>query len=616
MAMDLFQPMVEFPEVPLPVQPPLEPPSPPPSSSASSPISLSASSSSSSSVASSPQSSQSSSDSDSASTDPSPPVLRRSDRATRGQPPLRLNDFVTFATTHVSVPASYKQAHGQACWDEAMNVEFAALEANHTWDVVPRPPDCSVIGCRWVYAIKVHPDGTIERYRARLVAQGFKQEFGIDYDETFAPVAKMQTVRTLLAVAAMRGWSLIQLDVKNAFLHGDLKETIYMECPPGYLKWDKSKVCLLRRSLYGLKQAPRAWFEKFHATIHRIGFQQSSNDPSLFTRRTAKGLTVLLLYVDDMVISGDDEEGIQLLTSELRSAFNLKELGDLSYFLGLEVHRSKAGLMVCQEKYIVDLLETAHMEDCHPCTTPMEQNLKLRKTDGDLLPDGSFYRSMVGSLIYLTHTRPDILYVVQVVSQFMQATRTTHLAAVNRILRYLRGTQKVGLFFPASGALTIEAFADADYASCLDTRRSTSGWCVKVGHSFISWRCKKQERVSKSSTEAEYRSMSEVTSELVWLRRLLLDLGVECPTPMRLYGDNTSAIRIATNPVLHDRTKHIEVHVHYIRQLVSEGIVALSYVTSEEQTADLLTKAVGTARHWFLAHKLMLRQLHQFEGGC
>ncbi|CAL1358011.1 unnamed protein product [Linum trigynum] len=633
--LDFLLALPSFPVEAAPAGPELDPPPSPPHDATSFQLELSSSSasgssrqaSSSSGDASSPVHSHNyTSPADSPSSSPDhhledvaeePPLqLRRSDRPTRGKPPARMTDFVSFSTTHIPIPASYKQARGHPDWDAAMTTEVTALEANQTWEVVPRPLNVPVIGSKWVYNVKLNPDGSLERFKARVVAQGFRQNFGIDYEETFAPVAKMQTVRTLFAVAAMHGWCLKQLDVKNVFLHGDLKETIYMECPPGYLGGDKSKVCLLRRSLYGLKQAPRAWFEKFQDTILLAGFTQSNNDPSLFVRRTSRGITVLLIYVDDMLVSGDDLLGIQELTQVLHSAFKLKELGDVSYFLGLEVHRSPAGLLVSQQKYIVDLLETANMDECEPCATPMELNLKLRQSDGDLLPDGSSYRSLVGSLIYLTHTRPDISYAVQVVSQFMSAPHTTHMVAVCRILRYLRGTTDVGMFFPSSGDPVIEAYADADYAGCLDTRRSTSGWCVKLGHSFISWRCKKQERVSKSSTEAEYRSMSEVTSELVWLQRLVTELGLSCVLPMRLYADNTSAIRIALNPVLHDRTKHIEVHVHYIRQLVAEGVVALSYIASEDQTADLLTKAVATSRHWFLAYKLMLRKHHQIEGGC
>ncbi|CAN0917319.1 Retrovirus-related Pol polyprotein from transposon RE1 [Linum grandiflorum] len=451
---------------------------------------------------------------------PTPPPIhipRRSSRSTLGRLPAHFHDYVGFSTEPISVPTHYRYPKGNPHWDAAMKEELAALEANNTWDLVPRIPGISVLGNRWVYTVKMKPDGTLDRYKARLVAQGFYQEHGIDYDETFAPVVKMQTVRSVIAVAAMKGWSLMQLDVKNAFLHGDLKETIYMECPDGYSKGGADVICRLKRSLYGLKQAPRAWFEKFHGTIIQAGFSQSDNDPSMFIRHTEQGIVVLLLYVDDMVVTGSDVDGIQELTQTLRQAFNLKELGDVSYFLGLEVQRSTTGIFVSQRKYISDLLVAAQYEDCKPCSTPMEQNLKLSRENGDLLEDQTFYRSVVGSLIYLTHTRPDIAYAVQVVSQFMGMARTTHLDAVHRLLRYLKQTKEVGLFFPAGGEPILEAFADADYAGCLDTRRSTSGWCIRLGRSFISWRCRKQDRVSKSSTEPEYRSMSEVSSEIVWL---------------------------------------------------------------------------------------------------
>ncbi|CAL1400598.1 unnamed protein product [Linum trigynum] len=543
-------------------------------------------------------------------------VLRRSNRSTLGQPPLRLHDYVGYATTPIFIPATYAQAVGHPEWEMAMQEESNALDANHTWELVPRTPEMSVISSKWVYTIKMNPDDTIDRFKARVVARGFLQEYGIDYNETFAPVVKMQTVRCVFAVAAMRNWPLFQLDVKNAFLHGDLKEVIYMERPPGYTKGSADMVCKLVRSLYGLKQAPRAWFEKFHGVIVQLGFEQSQNDPSLFVRNTVDGIVVLLIYVDDMIITGSDSDGIQELKKSLHGAFKLKDLGDVSYFLGLEVQRSSQGVFVSQKKYMADLLETAHYTDCKPVSTPMEQNLKLTRDSGDLMEDQSLYRSLVGSLIYLTHTRPDISYAVQVVSQFLGVARSQHLDAVHRILRYLKHTQDVGLFFPSAGEEVIEAFADADYAGCPDTRRSTSGWCVRVGRSLVSWRCKKQDRVSKSSTEAEYRSMSDVSSELVWLQRLLKELGVNCRVPMHLYGDNTSAIQIALNPVLHDRTKHIEVHVHYIRQLVTEGRIQLSYLSTEDQPANILTKALASSRHWYLSAKLMLRTQHQFEGGC
>ncbi|CAN0871895.1 Retrovirus-related Pol polyprotein from transposon TNT 1-94 [Linum grandiflorum] len=549
----------------------------------------------------------------------SPPLVpapRRSNRSNLGQTPARLQDYVGYSTEPIPVPSHYRFAVGHPEWDKAVQDEFQALEANQTWEVIPRFPGVSTIGSRWVFTIKLKPDGSLDRYKARLVALGYRQEFGIDYEETFAPVVKMQTVRSILAVAAMKKWPIVQFDVKNAFLHGDLKETIYMECPDGYTKGGKDMICKLRRSLYGLKQAPRAWFEKFHGTILQAGFVQSHTDPSMFIRQSIQGITVLLLYVDDMIVTGGDSEGIKELTESLRIAFNLKELGDASYFLGLEISRSEAGLFVNQRKYIADLLEAAQYSDFRPCTTPMEQNLKMSRDNGELLEDQTFYRSIVGSLIYLTHTRPDIAYAFQNVSQFMGTARTSHLDAVHRLLRYLRHTKDVGMFFPSSGSPVLEAFADADYAGCIDTRRSTSGWCIRFGRSFVSWRCRKQDKVSKSSTEAEYRSMSEVSSEIVWLQRLFQELGIVCESPMRVYGDNTSAIQIAVNPVLHDRTKHIEVHVHYIRQLVEEGVIQLSYLSTEDQTADTLTKALSSSRHWYLSSKLMLRTQHQFEGGC
>ncbi|CAL1404258.1 unnamed protein product [Linum trigynum] len=588
----------------------------PAASPASSTCSSSASSSSASSGSEPPASPASSISSAAASPQPAP-VLRRSLRSTKGHLPARFADYHAYGISAVAVPTRFKQAAGDPNWDNAMKVEMDALHARGTWTMVDRPPPpVPIVGSRWVYNIKVHPDGTIERFKARVVAQGYTQVQGIDYDETFAPVAKMTTVRTLLAVAALRDWPLLQLDVKNAFLHGDLQEVVYMEPPPGYTLGAPGQVCLLHRSLYGLKQAPRAWFDKFQSTILTLGFSQSLNDPSLFTRVTSTGIVALLLYVDDMVVTGDDAAGIQLLKEGLQAAFDLKDLGTLTYFLGLEVTRSPHGILLNQTKYITDLLDDHQFEDCTPVRSPMELNLKLRRDSGAPLVDSSKYRSIVGSLIYLAATRPDISYAVQIVSHFMTAPTVDHLSAVHRILRYLQGTREVGLFFPSQGSLSLQAFSDSDFAGCTDTRRSTTGWCVRFGHSFISWRCKKQDRVAKSSTEAEYRSMSDVASEVVWLTRLLVDLGVRCPPAVDLFVDNTSAIQIALNPVLHDRTKHIELHIHYVRDQVRDGSLRLHYVASEDQIADLLTKALPISRHWYLSGKLMLRDRHQFGGGC
>ncbi|CAL1353665.1 unnamed protein product [Linum trigynum] len=461
---------------------------------------------------------------------------RRSTRANRGQPPPRLNDYVTYGVDAFVVPTRYKQAKGDPLWDAAMQTEIDAVHANKTWTVVDRPPpEVPVIGSRWLYAIKMTPEGTIERHKARIVAQGFSQEQGVAFDEKFAPVAKMATVRTLLAVASMRQWPLFQLDVKNAFLHGNLKEVVYLEKPLGYNVGLPGQVFLLHKSLYGLKQAPWAWFEKFQSTVLQLGLHQSLNDPSLFVKSSSAGYVVLLLYVDDMVVTGDDIEGIDHLKKGLQSAFHLKDLGELSYFLGLEITRDRHGIMLSQRKYIGDLLSEHHFEDCLPVSIPMELNLKLSRESGDLLSDATSYRSLVDSLIYLAATRPDISYPVQLISHFMAAPRRDHLAAAHRILRYLRGTQDVSMFFPSTGSPVLRAFSDPDFAGCIDTRRSTTGWCVQFGEAFVSWRCKKQDKVSNSSTEAEYRPLSDVCSEVIWIRRLLGDFGVTCTIPLELF---------------------------------------------------------------------------------
>ncbi|XP_060670003.1 retrovirus-related Pol polyprotein from transposon RE1 isoform X5 [Ziziphus jujuba] len=510
------------------------------------------------------------------------------------------------ALSVTNVPKSYSQAKNYEHWRDAMNEELDALVKNHTWDVVPCPKGCKPIGCQWVYSIKQKSDGSLDRYKARLVALGNWQEFGINYHETFAPVAKMTTVRTLLAIAGSQSWPLFQMDVKNAFLHGDLQEEVYMRLPPGVQSDSQNHVCRLRRSLYGLKQAPRAWFQKFSNFLRTLDFKQSYNDPSMFLHHSAADITILLVYVDDIIITGTDPGGIKELQASLHSSFHMKDLGILTYFLGLEVHHSDRGIFVNQHKYTHDLIALAGLENSTPVDTPLEVNVKYSQTDGDLLPDPTIYRRLVGSLIYLTITRPDISYAVNLMSQFMRQPRHLHLAAVKRIIRYLIGTPSRGIFYKAHSSLILQAYSDADWAGCPDTRRSTTGWCMYLGDALISWKCQKQRKLSKSSIESEYRAMSSACSEIVWLRRLLSELGFPRADPTPLYADNMSAIRITVNPVLHERTKHIEVDCHYIRDAYVDNIITVPYVSTEFQAADILTKALTKIRHQFLVGKLML----------
>ena len=315
----------------------------------------------------------------------------------------------------------------------------------NTWIVTDLPHGKHPIGCKWVYKVKLKVDGSLERYKARLVAKGYTQQEGLDYSETFSPVAKFTTVRLLLAIAAIQHWTLTQLDVNNAFLHDDLDEEVYMVLPPGFDSKGELKpnqVCKLQKSIYGLKQASRQWFAKFFSTIVKQGFLQSKSDYSLFTRTRGSSFIALLVYVDDILIASNDIALVTLLKQALDAEFKLKDLGNLKYFLGLEVARSSTGISLCQRKYALDILSDSGMLGSKPVHTPMEQNAKLSASDGIPLDDPSSYRRLVGRLLYLTVTRLDISYSVQRLSQDMAKPTNIHLNAAHRILRYIKGTPR------------------------------------------------------------------------------------------------------------------------------------------------------------------------------
>ncbi|KAM1315704.1 hypothetical protein ACFX2F_019436 [Malus domestica] len=336
-------------------------------------------------------------------------------------------------------PTTYLQASKNANWLAAMQVEYQALQSTGTWVLIPHNPQYNLVGCKWVFKLKHKADGSIERYKARLVAKGFHQKEGLDFSETFSPVAKPPTIRLLLSIAITYGWFIHQLDVSNAFLHGSLKETVYMVQPPGFIDpANPHHVCKLQRSLYGLKQAPRA------CAILSLGFVSSSSDTSLFIKKYST-ITFILVYVDDIIITRSSPTVCQSIISKLQSLFPVKDLGDIHYFLGIEVHRSSTGLFLHQSKYALDLLKKTDMLGVKPCSTPVS-SAKLDHS-GTILSDPTLYRSTVGALQYLTWTRPDLAFAVNQVCQHMHALRTIHLQAVKRILRYLKGTIDSSLWF-------------------------------------------------------------------------------------------------------------------------------------------------------------------------
>ncbi|CAH9051730.1 unnamed protein product [Cuscuta epithymum] len=491
-----------------------------------------------------------------------------------------------------------------------MQKEIHALEENGTWTLIHLPPGKKAVDSKWVYKIKYKPNGDVERYKARLVAKGFTQVEGIDFHETFAPVAKLVTVRCLLAVAAKHNWEVHQLDVNNAFLHGDLNEDVYMRVPQGFAKNGDTRVCKLQKSLYGLRQASRNWYHKFTQALIGTGFRQSRADHSLFIFRQGNINTFALIYVDDVLLVGNDVSHISTVKNYLDIKFSIKDLGKLKYFLGIEVARSPEGFVLSQRKYTLDILEECGFLASRPSSFPMEQNLKLCPDDDSPHVDASSYRRLIGRLLYLTVTRPDIVYSVSQLSQFLHNPRQTHLDAASRVLRYLKQTPGQGIFLSSNNDFTLKGYCDADWAGCSFTRRSSTGYFITLGTSPISWRTKKQSVVSRSSAEAEYRAMAVTVSEILWLRWLLRDLTINLTGPTPLYCDNQAARHIALNPVFHERTKHVEMDCYFVRERVVSNEIQPCCISTTNQVADIFTKALGTDRFQFLRSKLGVRNLH------
>jgi hypothetical protein len=398
-----------------------------------------------------------------------------------------------------------------------MNDELEALTKTGTWTFVDLPPLAKPIGSKWVYKVKYKSDGTIERYKARLVAKSYNQVEGLDFFDTFSPVAKLTTVRLLLAVASIKQWHLHQLDVNNAFLHGDLDEDVYMTVPDGVTPAKPGQVCKLLKSLYGLKQVSRMWYEKLTSLLILEGYTQSTADYSLFTLTSAQDFTALLVYVDDIILAGTSIVEFDRIKHILDSKFKIKDLGSLKYFLWLEVAQSREGISISQRKYCLDLLKDSGLLGAKPATIPLDASIKLHNDDGKPHDDVSGYRRLIGKLVYLTNTRPDIAYATQQLSQFLHKPTATHFNAACRVVRYLKHSPGRGLLLPTSSNFQNLGFSNADWAGCLDTRRSTSGYCFFLGSSLVSWKAKKQVTVSRSSSEAEYRALSTATCELIWL---------------------------------------------------------------------------------------------------
>ena len=498
----------------------------------------------------------------------------------------------------VSVPAALLDSH----WKQGMVEEHTALLKNNTWTLVPFSEGMHVVDNKWIFRLKYNPDGSIQRYKARLVAKGFQQTAGIDFNETFSPVIKPCTIRVILTLAASYNWDIQQIDINNAFLNGDLQEVVFMSQPEGFVDSQfPHHVCRLNKALYGLKQAPRAWFDKLKTALVHWGFKNSKSDSSLFIYKNQSHVLFLLVYVDDILITGSDPTLIHRIMADLNKKFALKTLGSISYFLGFEAYRDQNGIFLSQTKYTTDLLKKANMYQAKPCSTSMCTGKKLFKEDSALFDQPTIYRSIIGGLQYLTMTRPDISFSVNKLSQFLQNPTVNHWNACKRVLRYLKGTTNFGLLFKPVQRMTLTGFSDADYANCLDDRRSVTGYVVYLSDNLIAWSARKQKVVARSNAESEYHSLALAATEILWLQSLFDELGVPQLTAVPvIWCDNMGANLLASNPVFHARTKHIEVDIHFIREKIEAKQLEVRFVPTEEQVADVLTKPLSTNRFEFL----------------
>ncbi|GJU98788.1 ribonuclease H-like domain-containing protein [Tanacetum coccineum] len=417
----------------------------------------------------------------------------------------------------------------------------------------------------WLFKHKFYADRTLSCYKARLVANGSSQQLGVDFDETFSPVVKPATIRKVLSLAVSRKWPIHQHDVKNAFFNCDLSETVYMHQPPGFVDARFPNHVMLHGSDF--------------ITVVAILLY-------LFVDRVLRLLIFLFIWMALFL-----QLPLQLIIDSLHNEFDMTDLGALNYFLGIFANRTSTGLFLSQRKYALQLLERAHMVHCNPSRTPVDTKSKLGP-EGVPVQDPTLYRSLAGGLQYLTFTRPDLSYAVQQVCLYMHDPREPHFTALKRILRYVRGTVDFGLQLYASATTSLVGYTDADWAGCPSTRRSTSGYCVFLGDNLLSWSAKRQHTISRSSAEAEYRGVANVVAETAWLRNLLRELHSPLSTATLVYCNNVSAVYMSANPVQHQRTKHIEIDIHFVRDMVTTGQVRVLHVPSRYQYADIFTKGL------------------------
>ncbi|GJU33441.1 putative ribonuclease H-like domain-containing protein [Tanacetum coccineum] len=464
-----------------------------------------------------------------------------------------------------SEPRKVSEALEDESWVEAMQEELLQFKLQQVWVLVDLPNGAKVIGTKWVYRNKKDERGVVVRNKARLVAQGHRQEEGIDYDEVFAPVARLEAIRLFLAFASYMGFIVYQMDVKSAFLYGTIEEEVYVSQPPGFVDPDHpKKVYKVVKALYGLHQAPRAWYATLSTFLEKHGYRRGTIDKTLFIKKDKKDIILVQIYVDDIIFGSTKKSWSDEFEALMKGRFQMSAMGELTFFLGLQVKQSQEGIFISQDKYVAEILKKFDFESVKSAITPMETKAPLAQDEGGPDVDLHLYRSMIGCLMYLTASRPDIMYAVCACSRFQVTPKVSHLYAVKRIFKYIKGKPKLGLWYPRESPLDLVAYSDSDYAAANLDRKSTTGGCQFLGRRLISWQCKKQTIVATSTTEAEYVAAASCCGQVLWLQNQLLDYGFNFMNTI-IHIDNQSTICIIKNPVYHSKTKHIEIRHHFIR---------------------------------------------------
>nr|GEV87558.1 retrovirus-related Pol polyprotein from transposon TNT 1-94 [Tanacetum cinerariifolium] len=485
-----------------------------------------------------------------------------------------------------SVEPKTKEALTQSCWIEAMQEELNEFER---------------------LEVKLDELGGILKNKAHLVARGYRQEKGIDFEESFAPVARLEAMRIFLAYVTQKNMVIYQMDVKTAFLNGNLREEVYVSQPNGFVDPDNpNHVYKLKKALYGLKQAPRAWYDMLSSFLLSQDFSKGLVDPTLFIRRNGTELLLLQIYVDDIIFAASTLELCDLFANMMCSKFKMSMMGKISFFLGLQISQSPRGIFINQSKYALESLKKYGFESCDPVDTPMVDKSKLDEDKEGKTVDPSHYRGMIGTLLYLTASRPDLQFAICMCARYQARPTEKHVHAVKRIFRYLRGIVHRGLWYPKDSSVALTAFADVDHAGCQDTHRSTSGSVQFLEERLISWSSKRKKSAAISSTKAEYIALSGCCAQILWMQSQLSDYGLGF-NKIPMYWDNKSAIALYCNNVQHSRSKHIDIRYHFIKEQVENGVIELYFVNTEYQMTDLFTKALGRERIEFLINKLGMR---------